>query len=84
VTLALKWDGKALTGNVTAGTNVTKPIALQKSTFDPKTGTVHMEADAVTPRGTVHYVIDGKVDKGTMSGSWIHDNRKGDFRITKK
>ncbi|PYS43580.1 MAG: hypothetical protein DMG14_00405 [Acidobacteria bacterium] len=84
VTLQLKWDGKALTGNVTAGTNVTKPIPLQKTMFDPKTGAVHMEADASSRGRTIHYVIDGKVEKGTMTGSWNHDNRKGDFKITKK
>jgi hypothetical protein len=84
VTLVLKWDGKALTGNVTAGTNVTAPIPLQKTSFDPKTGTVHMEADAMSRGRSVHYVIDGKVEKNTMTGSWNHDNRKGDFKITKK
>jgi hypothetical protein len=84
VTLQLKWDGKALAGNVTAGTNVTSPIALQKTSFDPKTGAVHMEADASSRGRTVHYVIDGKVEKNMMTGSWNHDNRKGDFKITKK
>ena len=84
VTLVLKWDGKALTGNVTAGTNVSAPIPIQKATFDPKTGAVHMEADAMSRGRSVHYVIDGKVDKNTMTGSWNHDNRKGDFKITKK
>jgi len=84
VTLVLKWDGKALTGNVTAGTNVSAPIPIQKGTFDPKTGVVHMEADAMSRGRTVHYVIDGKVEKNTMTGSWNHDNRKGDFKITKK
>jgi len=84
VTLDLKWDGKALTGNVTGGTNVSSPIPLQKTSFDAKTGAVHMEADASSRGRTVHYVIDGKVDKGTMTGSWNHDARKGDFKITKK
>ena len=84
VTLQLKWDGKALTGSVTGGTNVTSAIPLSKSTYDAKTGAVHMEADASTRRGSVHYVIDGKVEKNTMTGSWNHDNRKGDFKITKK
>jgi hypothetical protein len=84
VTLVLKWDGKALTGNVTAGTNVTAPIPLSKTTFDPKTGAIHMEADATSRGRSVHYVIDGKVEKNTMTGSWNHDNRKGDFKITKK
>ena len=84
VTLALKWDGKALTGNVTSGENVTSAIPLQKTTFDPKTGAVHMEADARSRGGViVHFIIDGKVDKDTMTGTWNHDSRKGDFKLTR-
>ena len=82
VTVELKWDGKVLTGTVNPGPNA---VALLKPTFDPKTGAVHMEADAKNRGGNpIHYVIDGKVDKGTMTGSWNHDNLKGDFKITKK
>src|SRR5215510_5078543 len=78
VTLDLKWDGKALTGNVTGGTNISKPIPIQKGTFDAKTGAIHMEAEAPGRGGaTIHYVIDGKLDGNTMTGSWNHDNRKG-------
>jgi hypothetical protein len=44
-----------------------------------------MEAKAPAPGGaTYHYIIDGKIENGTMTGSWNHDNRKGDFKITKK
>jgi hypothetical protein len=83
VTVDLKFDGKALTGTVNPGPNA---VQLSKSTFDPATGAVHMEADAKSPRGgaAIHYVIDGKVANGTMTGSWNHDNVKGDFKITKK
>lgn len=82
VTVELKWDGKTLTGTVNPGPNA---VVLQKCTFDPKTGAVHMEADAKNRRGAdIHYVIEGKVENATMSGSWNHDNRKGDFKITKK
>jgi hypothetical protein len=82
VTVELKWDGKALTGTVNPGPNA---IALLNSRFNPKTGEVHMEADAKDRRGnSIHYIIEGKIDKTTMSGSWNHDNRKGDFKITKK
>ena len=84
VTLALKFDGKAVTGNVTGGTNVSAAIPIQKGTFDAKTGAVHMEADSRGRGGeTVHFVIDGKIDRGTMTGTWNHDVRKGDFKITK-
>src|SRR6187455_3427031 len=64
VTVELKYDGKALTGTVNPGANA---VELQKSTFDAKTGAVHMEADSKNRKGdTVHFVIDGKVDGATM------------------
>ncbi len=82
VTLELKWSNNNLTGTVNPGPNA---IEIQKATFDPKTSAVHFEADAKNRRGAlVHYVVDGKVEMSTMTGSWSHDNRKGDFKITKK
>jgi hypothetical protein len=83
VTVDLKFDGKALTGTVNPGPNA---VQLSKSTFNPATGAVHMEADAKNPRGgaAVHYVIDGKIANGVMTGTWNHDNLKGDFKISKK
>ena len=82
VTVELKWDGKALSGTVNPGPNA---VALQKATFDSKTNDVHFEADAKGRSGNVlHSPIDGKVEKDTMTGSWSHDQRKGDFKITKK
>jgi len=80
-TVELKWDGKTLTGEVNPGPNA---VELKSTTFDPKTGAIHMEADATGRRGSVHYIIDGKVEGNTMTGSWSHDDRKGDFKITKK
>ena len=81
VTVELKWDGKALTGIVNPGPQA---ITLQKASFDPTTGNVTFEADADNHGTKVHYVIQGKLEKGTMTGSWNHDNRKGDFKVTKK
>ena len=82
VTVELKLDGKTVTGTVNPGPNA---VPLVKSTFDSATNAIHMEADAKNRRGAdIHYVIDGKVENGTMSGTWNHDNRKGDFKITKK
>src|SRR5258708_1459122 len=55
VVVVLKWDGKALTGDVNPGPSATK---LQKSTFDAKTGAVHMEAEAAGRGGAkIHYII---------------------------
>ena len=82
VTVEFKWDGKALKGTVNPGPG---SIALQKATFDANTGAIHMEANARGERGQrVHYVIDGKAVNGTMTGSWNHEDQKGDFKITKK
>ena len=82
VTVNLKWDGKVVTGNVNPGPNA---VAIKNGNFDAKTNTLHIEADA-RGRGNqiLHYVIDGKLDKDTLAGSWNHDNRKGDFKITKR
>jgi hypothetical protein len=82
VTVALKWDGKTLSGTVNPDSS---PVQLQKSTFNPSTGVIHMEAMAPGRGGsTYHYIIDGKLEKGTITGSWNHDNVKGDFKITKQ
>ena len=81
VVLEFHFDGKALTGTVNPGPAA---IPLQKATFDPKSGVVHLEVDAIgTDGSTVHYVVDGKLDKNTMSGNWARDNGKGDFKLTK-
>jgi hypothetical protein len=82
VTVELKLDGKNLTGTVNPGENA---VQLKNSTYDSSSKAVHFEADAKGRGGKdLHYVIDGKVDGSTMSGTWTHDNRKGDFKITKK
>ena len=82
VTVALKWDGKALTGTVNPGASA---VQIEKSTFDARSGAVHMEAKAPVSGGaTYHYIIDGKLANGAIAGSWNHDDRKGDFKITKQ
>jgi len=84
VTVDLKWDGKALTGIVHSINYQRADVNLQKATFDA--GAVHMEADVANPRGgsPIHYVIDGKLANGSMSGSWNHGASKGDFKLSKK
>ena len=59
---------------------------LSNSTFDATTRTVKMEAEAKNPRSNanIKYVIEGKLDGTTMTGSWNHDATKGDFKLTKK
>ena len=81
VTLELKMDGGNLTGTVNPGPDA---IPLAKASFAKDTGMVNMEAEAKGHDGkAVHYVIEGKLDGATLSGSWNHDDKKGDFKITK-
>jgi hypothetical protein len=44
----------------------TESERLPRATFDPKTGTVHFEAQAKGRRGQeLHYKVDGKLAKNT-------------------
>jgi len=84
ITVDLKLEGKTLTGTVKSVRPARPDVALTKSTFDA--GKVHMEANVMNPQtgAAVHYVIDGTVANGMMTGSWNHDSSKGDFKLTKK
>jgi len=82
VTVDFKLNGKTITGNVNSEGKV---VPIKNGTFDAKTNAIHMEADASGPGDRiVHFVIDGKLaDGNTLTGTWNHDTRKGDFKITK-
>jgi len=86
VSIDLKLNGTALTGTVKSIQPARADVTLTKSTYTASSGAVHMEADAKNPRdgSTVHYVIEGKLANGSMTGSWNHDASKGDFKLTKK
>ncbi len=86
VSVELKLNGTALTGTVKSIQPARPDVPLSKSTYTAATGAVHMEAEAANPRGgaAVHYIIDGKLANGSMTGSWNHDATKGDFKLTKK
>jgi len=80
VVAQLKYDGKAVTGTFNPGSN---PATISKGTFNEKTGVIHLEADGRGRDGARnHYVIDGKLAKGTITGTWKYDKGNGDFRIS--
>jgi len=81
VTLDLKLDGTSVTGSINPGPDA---VAITKGTFTKDTGAVNLEADAKDHAGkAIHYVIDGKAEGTTLSGTWSHDDKKGDFKVTK-
>jgi hypothetical protein len=82
VTLDLRWEEANLRGAVRAGP---RSIEISKAAFTPETGNITLEFDAQGNNGqTVHYVIEGKLEGDAMSGSWSHDNQRGDFRLRKR
>jgi hypothetical protein len=81
VTLELRWDSTNLTGTINPGE---KAVQLSTGSFDPATGAIRMEADTQSFDGPVHYVIEGKVEGSTMTGTWRHERRQGDFRVTRQ
>ena len=82
VSAELKYDGKTLTGTFNSGMN---SATISKGTYNEKTGAVHLEAEGKGRGGeAVHYVIDGKLDKGKITGTWKYENGSGDFSIKKE
>ena len=75
VLLQMGWDGKAITGAINPGPNA---LPLTKTSLDPDTWQVHLEARGI--------VIDGKVEnigsaRRVLSGVWTQAGQKGDFRL---
>ena len=81
VTVDLKWDGRTVTGTVNPGPNA---LGFTKTSFDVKTGALHLEVDVLSAGNKAHYVINGMVEDGTLIGTWNHDSSKGNFRLIKK
>jgi hypothetical protein len=82
ISVELRWDDANLRGEVHSGF---RSLPITKASFQRDTGAIALEFDAEGPGGrTVHYVIEGKVAGNTMTGTWTHDNQRGDFRVTKQ
>jgi uncharacterized protein (DUF2147 family) len=81
VTVAISWDGTNLSGTVNPGPEA---VTITKGSFAPDTGIVMMEASANSSSGKmVHYTVEGKLAEGAITGTWMDDDKKGDFKITK-
>ena len=59
---------------------------IKSGTFDPKTGAVRLEGEAKRPDtgATAKYVIEGKLEKDTLAGTFTFDERKGEFAFTRQ
>jgi hypothetical protein len=81
VTLQITSEAGRLGGSVTTGPNT---VTLTAVSYAPENGKVTMEADAQGRGGAaIHYVIEGTAGGNMMTGTWSHDDVRGDFKVTK-
>lgn len=82
VTVAINWDGTNLSGTVNPGPEA---MIITKGSFAPDTGMVMMEASANASGGgkMIRYTVEGKLEEGAITGTWVDGDKKGDFKITK-
>jgi hypothetical protein len=90
ISLELHWDGTNLTGMVRPGVpggrmyRSFEGFPIENAVFDAKSGAVKFEA-TYKPRDR-RYIIEGKVNKNTLTGTWSRpaDYKDGDFKLTRK
>lgn len=86
VYLELKFDGESNVSGIAIwrADEYEHRAPVKTGTFDPKSGVFKLEGDAKTPEGsTVPYVIEGKVEKDTVSGTFKYGERSGQFTFTR-
>ncbi len=86
--LELTFDGKSTVSGTTVWRHgEAQPVraAIKAGTFDPKTGALKLEGETkrADTGAAAHYVIEGKVDKDMLSGTFAVGEDKGDFTFTK-
>jgi len=90
ISLELHWDGKELTGMIRPGVQSGRMyrdfpgFPIENAVFDPNTGNLKFEA-TYKPKAR-HYIIEGNLKSGTLSGTWNRpdENRDGDFKLKRK
>jgi hypothetical protein len=86
--LELKHDGQGVvTGTVVwrhRASGYENRVPIKTGTFDPKTRVVKLEGEMKTPEGDqTTYLIEGTIDKTTISGTFKAGERSGQFTFTK-
>jgi hypothetical protein len=82
--LELKYDGKSKLSGMTIwrqGGRELSRAPIKKGTFDPKTSAFKLEGEARNPNdGATHpFVIEGRVEKDTATGTYQLGSEKGQF-----
>jgi hypothetical protein len=86
--LELQYDGKSTLTGTTIWRRNGRELSrgpIKKGTFDSKTDVFHLEGDAKSPDdGATHrFVIQGRIDNDTATGTYEFAGQKGDFTFKK-
>jgi hypothetical protein len=86
--LELEFDGKSkVSGTVVwrdPSGSYEERAPIKTGTFDPKTNALRLEGEAKNPDGAVlPYLIDGKIEKETVAGTFKFGERTGEFAFSK-
>jgi hypothetical protein len=59
--------------------------AITQGSFDLRTNTLRLEGDApsLDGEGDSHYLIEGNLDTGTLTGTYDYGGLKGSFTFTR-
>jgi len=85
--LELQFDGKRSVSGTTIWRHGgdEQRAAIATGTFDRETGALKLTGDLKNPDGeVVRYVVEGKVDKDIVSGTYSMGEQKGDFRFVRQ
>jgi uncharacterized protein (DUF2147 family) len=87
-TMDLKLDGKGSVSGTTLwreGNRYEHRAAIKTGSFDAKTGVLKLEGEGKTPDGAVvSYVIEGKIVKDTLTGTFKFGVDSGEFTFKKQ
>jgi hypothetical protein len=85
VLLLFAYDGDAITGVINPGRS---PAPLSKASLNPDDWTLVLEGDRKDAAGTVHIVIEGRIEHVTSTteraivGTWTEGETRGTLRVT--
>lgn len=86
--LELKFDGKSSVSGTTIwrmGSSYEHRAAIKAGTFDAKTGILKLEGEGKRPDGVaVAYVIEGKIEKDTVTGTFKFGDDGGEFTFKRQ
>jgi len=85
--MVLKWDGKAVTGDVNPGTDNMK---LKSGSLNPEGWLVKLEFDGKDEKGAaLSYTLEGKLENvafsnRTITGTWKNQRESGKFKLQRQ